>query len=118
MIVEPSVPLELDSIGHGIFNYNLLALTVTNQCSTATIVDFDFNLEFYDWSGGKISGGSYSLGSEERIGPHRQKTVKRTVYGAGQAYKTVITITGVKFSDGSYWSIPYFEQETWSFTRN
>lgn len=118
IIVEPSVPLSLDSIGHGIFNYNLLGLTVTNQCSTATIVDFDFDMTFYDWGGSEISSGSYSLGSQVKIGPHRQKTIKRTVYGAGQAYKTVITITGVKFSDGSYWSIPYSDQETWSFTRN
>ena len=118
IIVEPSVPISLDSIGHGIYNYNLLALTVTNNCSTMTIVDFDFDLDFYDWGGSKISGGSYSLGKEERIGPGNKKTIKRTVYGTGQSYKTVITITGVKFSDGTYWNIPYYEQETWSFTKN
>ena len=118
VIVEPSVPLSLDSIGYGIYMYNMMAMTVTNKCSTLTVVDYDFDLAFYDYSGSMINGGSYSLGKEERIGPGRQKTIKRTIYGVGQAYKTVVTITGVKFSDGSYWSIPSSEQETWSFTRN
>ena len=118
VIVEPSIPLSLDSIGYGIYMYNMMAMTVTNKCSALTVVDFDFDLAFYDYSGSMINGGSYSLGKEERIGPGRQKTIKRTIYGIGQAYKTVITITGVKFSDGTYWSIRSDEQETWSFTRN
>lgn len=117
VIVEPSVPISLDSIGFGIFNYNLLGITVTNKCSAKTIVDFGFNLDFYDYGGRSINGGSYSLGSPERIGPGRQKTIKRTVYGTGQAYKTVITITSVEFADGSIRFIPKAEQETWSFTR-
>ena len=117
VIVEPSVPITLDSIGHGIFNYNLLGITVTNRCSTLTIVDFDFDMKFYDYGGSVINGGSFSLGKQVRIGPGRQKTIKRTVYGSGQAYKTVITITGVLFSNGIYWSIPSSEQESWQFTR-
>lgn len=117
VIVEPAVPISLDSIGYGVYNYNLLGITVTNKCSTQAIVDFDFDLNFYDWGGSKINGGSYSLGKEVRIRAGGKTTIKRTVYGTGQAYKTVITITGVKFADGSYWSIPYGKQETWSFTR-
>lgn len=118
VIVEPSVPLSLDSIGYGIYRNNLMGITVTNKCSALTVVDFDFDMAFYDYSGLTVNEGSYSLGKEERVGPGRQKTIKRTIYGVGQAYKTVITITGVKFSDGTYWSIPSSEQETWSFTRN
>lgn len=117
VIVEPSVPLSLDNIGYGIYMYNMLAITVTNKCSTLTVVDFDFDLSFYDYSGSMINGGSYSLGTQEKIGPGKQRTIKRTVYGVGQAYKTVIGITGVRFSDGTYWSIPSSEQETWQFTR-
>lgn len=117
VVVEPVVPISLDSIGFGIYNYNLLGITVTNQCSTLTIVDFDFDLAFYSYSGSMINGGSFSLGKQTRIGPKRRQTIKRTVYGTGQAYKTVMTITGVYFSDGSYYSIPTASQETWTFTR-
>ena len=95
----------------------MMTITVTNKCSTMTIVDFDFDMSFYDYSGSMINGGSFSLGSEEKIGPGKQKTIKRNVYGIGQAYKTVIGITGVRFSDGTYWSIPSSDQETWQFTR-
>ena len=115
--VEPSVPISLDSIGYGIYNYNLLGITVTNLCSSKTIVDFDFDLSFYDYGNRLVNSGSYSLGSQEKVGPKKQKTIKRTVYGVGQAYKTVITITSVDFSDGSTRYIPSSEQETWSFTR-
>lgn len=115
--IEPSVPISLDSIGYGIYNYNLLGITVTNLCSTKTIVDFGFDLSFYDYGNSLVNSGSYSLGSPVKIGPKKQKTIKRTVYGVGQAYKTVITITAVEFSDGSIWYIPSSEQETWSFTR-
>ena len=115
--VEPSVPLTLESIGHGVYMADLLALTVKNQCSTMTIVDFDFDITFYDYRGNIVNSGSCSLGKQENIPHGATKTIKRTMYGTSQAYKTVITITGVKFSDGSYWSIPYSQQETWSFTR-
>ncbi len=117
VIVEPSVPISLESIGHGIYNYNLLGLTVKNKCSTLTIVDFDFDMNMYDFSGNRVNGGSYSLGKEDRIGPGATRTIKRTVYGSGQAYKTVITITAVRFKDGTRWYIPKDQQETWSFTR-
>ena len=117
IIVEPSAPISLESIGYGIYMGNLLGLTVKNECSTMTIVDFDFDLEFYDYSNRVVNSGSFSLGKDERIGPGRTKTIKRTVYGTGQAYKTVITITGVKFADGTTWKIPASEQKTWSFKR-
>ena len=117
VVVEPSVPISLDSLGFGIFNFNLLGITVSNRCSEHTIVDFDFDLAFYSYNGTLVNSGSYSLGSKVKVRPGRQKTIKRTVYGVGQAYKTVMTITGVLFSDGTYWSIPSSEQETWSFTR-
>lgn len=117
VLVEPSVPLSVESIGNGIFIRNLFGITVTNQCSTKTIVDFEFELRFYSASGSLIDGGSYSLGKQEKIGPGKQKTIKRNVYGSGQAYKTVITVTAVRFSDGEYWSIPSSEQITNTFTR-
>ena len=117
VIVEPSEAITLESIGYGVYMGNLFAMTVTNQCSTMTIVDFDFDLSFYDYSDRLVNGGSFSLGKEERIGPGREKTIKRNVYGTSQAYKTVITITGVKFADGTTWSIPYSQQKTWTFTR-
>ena len=118
VIVESDVPITLDSIGHGVFQYNLLGLTVKNETSTQTIVDFNFDMTMYNYNGTVINEGSYSLGKEERIGPKQKKTIKRNVYGSGQAYKTVITITSVKFSDGTYYYIPSSKQQTWSFTRN
>ena len=117
VIVEPSTPISLDSIGFGIFNYNLLGITVTNRCKASTIVDFDFDLAFYDYTGSLINSGSFSLGNKVAIKPGQKKTIKRTVFGTGQAYKTVITITAVQLKDGTIWSIPYSQQETWSFTR-
>lgn len=118
VVVEPKVPLTLDSIGYGVYQYNLLGLTVTNQCSTKAIVDFDFDMKMVDYRGNVINSGSYSLGENETIYAGSTRTIKRSVYGAGQAYKTTITITGVEFSDGSFYSIPKLDRETWTFTRN
>ena len=115
--VEPAVPIELESIGHGIYQFNLLGLTVTNKCKNHTIVDFDFDMELRSYSGGVINEGSFSLGSDVSIAPGATRTIKRTVYGAGNAYKTIITITGVSFRDGSYYRIPLELQDTWTFTR-
>ncbi len=45
------------------------------------------------------------------------KTIKRTMSGVSQCSKVVITITGVVFYDGTYYSIPASQRETWSFSR-
>ncbi len=117
VIIEPINPISLDSIGFGIYNYNLLGMTVTNRCSTKVIKDFDFDMTMYDYMGNVVNSGSYSLGSAVTIGPGSTKTIKRTVYGVGQAYKIKITITGVTYSGGETYYIPRSSQETWSFTR-
>ena len=115
--VEPSVPLQLDSIGFGIYNSSLLGLTVINVCSQTKIVDFDFDMVLYSYDGSIIDSGSYSLGSPENISAGAKKTIKRTVYGVGMAKQVEITITAVKLSDGTYYSIPSAQQETWTFSR-
>lgn len=64
-----------------------------------------------------VNSGSYSLGKTVTVGANNQKTIKRTVYGVGQAYKVTITITDVTFTDGTVYKIPADAQETWTFTR-
>jgi ribosomal protein L18 len=117
VIVEPANPISLESIGFGIYLPNLLGLTVENKCKTKTITDFNFDMKLYSYGGSTIDSGSYSLGKPSNIGAHCTKTIKRTVLGAGYATEVIITITGVTFSDGSYYYIPSFLQETWTFTR-
>lgn len=113
--VEPVVPITLESIGTGKYLPNLLGMTVKNQCKTMTIVDFDFSMELYTYNGTTISQGSYSLGKNVSIAPGSQRTIKRTASGVGYSSKIVITITGVTFKDGSYYSIPQSERDTWTF---
>ncbi|MDD3214186.1 MAG: Ig-like domain-containing protein [Eubacteriales bacterium] len=117
VIVEPVNPISLESIGFGIYLPNLLGLTVENRCKTKTITDFNFDMTLYSYSGTTIDDGSYSLGKATKIGAKKTKTIKRTVFGVGYATKVVITITGVTFSDGTYYSIPSSQQDTWSFRR-
>jgi len=117
VIVEPANPISLDSIGFGRYLPNLLALTVSNKTRTVAFTDFDFKMELYSYNGTMIDSGSYSLGNPVRMGAGSTKTIKRTVFGVGMATKVVITITGVKLSDGSFYSIPRSLQETWTFRR-
>lgn len=115
--VDPKNPITLESIGFGVYQYNLLGLTIRNDSPNRTIKDFGFNLKLYDYSGNMVNGGSFSLGKQTTIGPNRTKTIKRTVYGVGQAYRVVITITSVTYSDGSTYYIPSSEQRTLTFRR-
>ena len=118
IVVEPSVPITIDSLGFGIYNANLLGITVKNYCTNTVIKNFDFTIALYSYDGSKLtSSGSYSLGSDETIGAGQTRTIKRTLGGVSMAQKIIMTITGVKLSDGSYYSIPLMEQETWTFTR-
>ena len=114
--VEPAVPLTLESLGFGIFMPNLLGLTVKNHCLKTAIKNFTFDLELQSiW--GSSDSGSYNLGKDAPVGPGAKKTIKRNVSGAGYASKVIITITGVYLKDGTYYEIPYYLQDTWSFTR-
>lgn len=115
--VEPACPITLEGIGTGIYNYNLLGLTVKNHCKTKTIVDFDFEVKLYSYSGDLIRSGSYSLGSDVSIAAGAKRTIKRTLSGVGSAARFSFTITGVTFKDGSYYYIPSSYQRTSSYWR-
>lgn len=117
IVVEPSVPLQLESIGFGIYNASLLGLTVINQCEQTKIVDFNFALVLYSYDMSIIVSGSYSLGSPETISAGAKKTIKRRVYGVGMAKHVQITITAVMLSDGTYYYIPVDQQEVCTFSR-
>lgn len=118
IVVEPSVPVTLESLGFGVYNANLLGITVKNMCSTKSIRNFDFNISLISYYGTELdSSGSYSLGSNVFIGPNATTTIKRTLSGISWTQKLKITITGVEFTDGTYYTIPLFDRETWSFTR-
>ncbi|MBQ8535808.1 MAG: Ig-like domain-containing protein [Clostridia bacterium] len=118
VVVEPAVPISLESIGTGRFLPNLLGLTVKNKTQTLTIKNFDFDLELYTYNGALIKEGSYNLGDNVTIKPGKTKTIKRNSSGVGYASKIVVTITGVELSDGSSYHIPSYLQETWSFRIN
>lgn len=115
LTVEPGVPITLESLGHGIYMQNMLALTVKNQCAKTTFVDFDFEMTLTDYYGSSRSG-SYSLGTDVTMGPGSKKTIRRSSSGVASAYKVTITITGVQLKDGTYYSIPSSLRETWTFT--
>ena len=118
LLVEPTVPITIKSLGFGIYNANLLGITVKNKCSSTTIKNFDFTIILTDYTGNRLrTSGSYSLGKDETIGANAKKTIKRTLSGVSSSYKITITITGVKLSNGTYYEIPVSAQETWTFTR-
>lgn len=118
VLVEPTVPITIKSLGFGIYNANLLGITVKNKCASTTIKNFDFNIILTDYAGNRLrTSGSYSLGKDETIGANAKKTIKRTLAGVSSSYKITITITGVKLANGTYYEIPYAAQETWTFTR-
>ena len=118
ILVEPALPITIDSIGFGIYNANLLGITVKNYCARTAIKNFDFTLTLYSYEGSKLgASGAYSLGNDETIAAGATKTIKRTLGGIAWTQKVVITITGVKLEDGSYYSIPLSYQETWTFVR-
>lgn len=116
--VEPAVPVTVESLGFGIYNGNLLGITVKNQCSKLAIKNFDFDIELESYYGTELdSSGTYNLGSDVYIGAGSTQTIKRTLSGVSWTQKVVITITGVEFTDGTFYSIPWSKQETWSFRR-
>lgn len=118
VVVEPTLPITIESLGFGVYNGNLLGITVRNYCSRTTIKNFDFTIALYMYDGTQLStSGSYNLGKDETIGPDRTRTIKRTLSGVAWAQKVVISITGVKLADGTYYSIPSAYQEVWTFTR-
>ena len=118
VVVEPQKPITLESLGFGIYNANLLGLTVKNQCARTTIKNFDFTIALYTYDGTKLSSsGTYSLGSDENVAPNSTRTIKRTLSGVSWAEKITITIIGVKLADGTYYSIPLTQQETWTVRR-
>lgn len=115
VIVEPALPITLESLGFGIFMPNLMGQTVKNHCQTMTITNYSFDITLH--TGWGTESGSYNLGKDVRIGPGAKKTIKRSHFGVGYASKVTITITGVTFSDGTYYNIPSSLQETWTFSR-
>lgn len=114
-IVEPALPITLESVGFGIFMPNLFGQTVINHCLATTIVNYDFDITLK--TGWGSESGSYNLGKNVSIRPGAKKTIKRNHYGIGYTSKVTITITGVYLKDGSYYSIPSNLQETWTFSR-
>jgi hypothetical protein len=59
------------------------------------------------------------LGREVKIRPGKEESVKiSNIFGTGQAYKTVIRITQVEYSDKTKWWIPKEKQEIETFTRD
>lgn len=116
LIVEPCVPISIDSMSRGIYLPNLLGMEVRNACKTLTVTNFDFEMKMYTYSGDLIDSGTYSLGKGAKIGPRKSKTIKRTMMGAGYAKKIQLTVVGVQFSDGTYYTIPYAEQETGTYS--
>ena len=81
-------------------------------------MNFYFDIDLYSYTGAKLyTSGSYNLGSNVKIGPGASKQIKRTMSGISATYQLKLTITGVKFSDGSKYYIPASEQVTWTFTR-
>lgn len=117
IVVEPDVPVDVESLGFGVYNANLLGITVKNQCAKHTIKDFYFDIDLYSFNGKKISSGSYSIGDNIHLGAGGKSTIKRTLSGVSWASKIRITVTGVEFSDGSYYSVPYLSRETRTFSR-
>ena len=118
IVVEPALPITIDSLGFGVYNANLLGITVRNHCSRTAIKNFNFTIALYSYDGSMLSSsGSYSLGNDVYIGAGATSTIKRTLSGVAWAQKIVITITGVTLGDGTYYSIPLSEQEVCTFTR-
>lgn len=115
--VEPAVPITLESIGTGVYNFNLLGLTVKSHCKTKTIADFDFECKLYSYNGDVIKSGNYSLGADVTIAPGSTRTIRRTLSGVGYASRFTFTITGVSFTDGTYYSIPSYLRDTNSYWR-
>ena len=102
----------------GDLNNNLLGLTVKNLCNTRRIVDIGFDITMYDYGGRIVNEGSFSLGKKVSIPAKQKQTIKRNLFGVGQAYRVVITITDVMFADtAKWWHIQKEYQETWSFSR-
>lgn len=119
VVVEPLNPISLEKIGTGIFQPNLLGITVRNLTKTKTIKNFGFDMTLYSYNGSVINDGSFNLGDKgTSVGPGKTRTIKRTASGVGYSSKIVITITSVTFSDGTVYRIPKEEQKTWSFRIN
>lgn len=118
IVVEPVVPVTVEKIGFGIYNANLLGVTVKNECTKHSIRNFDFDLELISYDGSQLAAsGSYNLGKDVTISAGQTSTIKRTLSGIAWTAKLKITITAVKFNDGTTYSIPWFEQETCTFYR-
>lgn len=116
--VEPAVPVTIESVGFGVYNGNLLGITVKNNCSQKAIANFKFNIYLESYTGSKLdASGSYSLGDNVYIGAGAKQTIKRTLSGIAWTQEVKITITEVQFTDGTSYSIPWLEQETRVFSR-
>lgn len=116
--VEPAVPVTIESVGFGVYNGNLLGITVKNNCLKKAIANFKFDIYLESYAGSKLdASGSYSLGDNVYIGAGAKQTIKRTLSGIAWTQKIQITITEVQFTDGTSYSIPWVEQETCVFSR-
>ena len=116
--VEPGLPINVPSVAFGIYNGNLLALNVKNKCAKKTIVNFDFDIKLISYSGETLyTSGSYNLGKNVKIAPGSKLQIKRNLSGVSSTYLIRLTITAVKFSDGTKYQIPLSKQETWIYSR-
>ena len=113
--VEPAVPITLESLGFGVFMPNLMGLTLKNHCKRTTITNITFDITLH--TGWGSESGSYNLGKDVKIGPGAKKTIKRNHFGIGYSSKVTVTITGAYLKDGTYYEIPSYLQDTWSFSR-
>jgi hypothetical protein len=126
--VEPKTPLTV--IGFGFSNYdtrnnnfnnddaNRFNMTVRNQCIYESVRNFDFELEMQDFVGNTlISSGNFSIGNDIAIQAGGAATVDRVHSGMSQTYKVTITITRVRFYDGTEYEIPADARQPMAFTR-
>ncbi len=126
--VEPKTPLTVE--GFGFCNYdtrnnnfnnddaNRFNMTVRNQCSSLSVRNFDFEIEMIDFIGNTlICSGNFGIGNDTFIYPGTAGTVERVHAGMSQTYKVIITVTRVRFYDGTEYEIPSDARQTVAFTR-
>ena len=116
--VEPAYPISIEKMGFGILNGDLFSITVKNTCATKTIINFDFDINLYSYTGERlVTSGSYNLGSNVSIGPGATREIRRTHSGISATYEIKFIITAIMFSDKTTYTIPSEELIEWTFTR-
>ena len=117
--VEPIVPATPTTIHWqtewGVKN-GRIAITVENHCQRKTIISATCKLKFKSAYTGDISETTETF--EVSVAPggaKRSKLSEHSVSGFTTASEIEITITSVKFNDGSEYKVPASAQESWVF---